>query len=555
MFRPSNTTLPAETQLYRSRNQACVRVAFAMACALFGFTSVATAQDPAGATLDRYHPAETVEDGFAISRPKDFGHLRWGVQLQLDYANDPLVFETRLGDRDSEIASVVEHQLVGHAIASFGLWDRLVIYGGLPVTLYSDGATLPTVPAADGTALGDPWLGARVRLLGDSKDFFSMGVQGTLTLPFAQLADGGQAYSGERTVAFLPKLLFELRPSILRINANVGARVRQNAEYGTTLEVGDELTYGVGVTIPVFRDKEADQDRLNVHVEGYGSLGFQDFGGRQTSPVEAIGGLKYHTASGWRFGAAAGPGFSRGFGSPDFRVIGMVGFSPEQKKEKPAEKSEPKAAPPADRDGDGIPDAQDQCPDQAEDRDGFEDEDGCPDPDNDKDGVPDSDDQCPNEAGPVEKQGCPAKEEGAPKGEEVRMEGEDGKTFALERIEFETNGDKILSQSEPTLEAIRKTLEENPQIKQVRIEGHTDSTGSAAYNMQLSRRRASSVKKWLVEHGVAASRLSAFGCGESGPRDSNDSDDGRQHNRRTEFRILNPRPDNQKPGKKCQPVE
>ena len=78
-------------------------------------------------------------------------------------------------------------------------------------------------------------------------------------------------------------------------------------------------------------------------------------------------------------------------GSPDFRVF--VGFI-----------FEPSIG---DRDGDGIKDDVDRCPDEPEDFDDFEDEDGCPDPDNDKDGILDRDDQCPNEPGPVENHGCP----------------------------------------------------------------------------------------------------------------------------------------------------
>jgi outer membrane protein OmpA-like peptidoglycan-associated protein len=63
-----------------------------------------------------------------------------------------------------------------------------------------------------------------------------------------------------------------------------------------------------------------------------------------------------------------------------------------------------------DRDGDGIPDDVDQCPDEPEDKDGFQDEDGCPDPDNDGDGILDKDDKCPNEPGPASNQGCPVQD-------------------------------------------------------------------------------------------------------------------------------------------------
>jgi len=61
----------------------------------------------------------------------------------------------------------------------------------------------------------------------------------------------------------------------------------------------------------------------------------------------------------------------------------------------------------ADRDGDGIPDSVDRCPDEPEDYDGFQDDDGCPDRDNDNDGVPDTEDRCPNTPGPAENAGCP----------------------------------------------------------------------------------------------------------------------------------------------------
>jgi len=61
----------------------------------------------------------------------------------------------------------------------------------------------------------------------------------------------------------------------------------------------------------------------------------------------------------------------------------------------------------ADRDGDGIPDVVDRCPDEPEDYDGFQDDDGCPDRDNDNDGVPDAEDRCPNTPGPPENAGCP----------------------------------------------------------------------------------------------------------------------------------------------------
>ena len=84
--------------------------------------------------LDRYSAGETAMDDFALSRPLDLGHLEWDGQIQADYALNPLVYETTLGDSDTEIASIVEHHLVVHLGLALGLVDRLVLFAGIPLT-------------------------------------------------------------------------------------------------------------------------------------------------------------------------------------------------------------------------------------------------------------------------------------------------------------------------------------------------------------------------------------------------------------------------------------
>ena len=78
-------------------------------------------------------------------------------------------------------------------------------------------------------------------------------------------------------------------------------------------------------------------------------------------------------------------------------------------------------------------------------------------------------------------------------------------------------------------------------LREVRIEGHTDDRGRDDRNLDLSVRRARSVRRWLIEHGIEASRLEAWGCGEQHPVEPNTTADGRQANRRVEFQILDPR--------------
>jgi outer membrane protein OmpA-like peptidoglycan-associated protein len=189
--------------------------------------------------------------------------------------------------------------------------------------------------------------------------------------------------------------------------------------------------------------------------------------------------------------------------------------------------------PDPDNDQVGILDADDRCPLVPEDRDGFEDEDGCPDTDNDQDTVLDPNDNCPLAPGLPENNGCPRT---------IRLDTDTGTIVILQLVEFATNRDIILDRSFPILEEVRAVLAANPQLSRVRVEGHTDDRGRDAANLDLSRRRAASVTRWLVEHGIAAERFEAWGCGELHPVEPNTTAEGRQRNRRVEFHILVPAP-------------
>ncbi len=183
--------------------------------------------------------------------------------------------------------------------------------------------------------------------------------------------------------------------------------------------------------------------------------------------------------------------------------------------------------PDLDNDKDGIPDTRDSCPLEPEDFDGFEDEDGCPDLDNDKDGIPDTEDACPTVPGPAHTKGCPSA---------VRIDR--SQIRILQRIEFETNRAEIRPDSLGIIDQVRSALEVNPQLRKIRIEGHTDSRGNNDTNLKLSQRRAESVMKYLIAEGIDPSRLEAKGWGEEHPLVSNDTAENMQTNRRVEFHIV-----------------
>ena len=381
------------------------RHAARMVVALVALTLGASAASAQGSIqLERFRPSETPEGGFALSRPDDQGHMRVGAQLHLSYANDPLVYERNLGDAGTEDRSVVRHHLVGTLGVSLGLMDRFVVFAALPVNLLMDGdSDLPTgVPPADDFGLGDLAIGARARLLGEQGDLFGLAAQLRLTAPMGQ-----GNYRGDDNLTFHPEVLAELRPGSLRFTLNLGARVRENQTFPGEVEIGDELTFGLGLTAPLYGDyQDPSAIRLDIHAQVFGASGFGDFFGREETPVEALAGLKLHHPSGWVAGLAGGGGVMRGFGAPDGRIVATVGWlQPVERAEEPEESA------PTDTDGDGVNDDADGCPEEPEDADGFEDADGCPDLDNDGDGVADDADACPMDAedadGFEDEDGCP----------------------------------------------------------------------------------------------------------------------------------------------------
>ncbi len=222
--------------------------------------------------------------------------------------------------------------------------------------------------------------------------------------------------------------------------------------------------------------------------------------------------------------------------------------------------------PDPDNDADGIADAVDKCPNDPEDKDGFQDEDGCPDPDNDGDGIVDKIDQCPDEAedkdGFEDDDGCPdcdndkdgvpecpadvARDkcpdqpapgtiDGCPQKYTLIVVTEQ-KIELKQTVFFDTNKATIKKVSFELLNQVAQAMADNPTI-QVRIEGHTDSQGNDAFNLKLSQRRAESVRTYLVKKGVADDRMVPQGYGETIPIADNRTSAGRAENRRVEFVI------------------
>lgn len=136
--------------------------------------------------------------------------------------------------------------------------------------------------------------------------------------------------------------------------------------------------------------------------------------------------------------------------------------------------------------------------------------------DADADGVCDDKDECP----------------GTPKGAKVNAKG----CWVIEDVLFDFDKYEIKTQAYPVLDACVTVLKNNPDVR-IEIQGHTDSRGTAAYNMTLSKNRANAIKQYFAKHGISAARLSTAGFGFSRPVASNDTDEGRAKNRRVELKV------------------
>ena len=183
---------------------------------------------------------------------------------------------------------------------------------------------------------------------------------------------------------------------------------------------------------------------------------------------------------------------------------------------------------PSDRDHDAIPDSEDACPMAPGVKTNDPRTNGCP-PDRDADGIIDAEDACPDRPGARDpdpkKNGCPT---AFVQGSQIKIR--DPFKFRFNSTELDPAGD-------PILEAVLAFLKEHPELKKIRIEGHTDDVGGVAFNARLSEGRAASVRTWLVKHGIDAARLTSAGLGQTHPVDTNGTEEGRRNNRRVEFHI------------------
>jgi fimbrial isopeptide formation D2 family protein len=327
--------------------------------------------------LQRYKPGPGATDVLGLHGARVDKHLSWHLGASFSYASNPLgVFDP---SQNGFVHQLVATQMTVDVLGSLSLFDRLELGVALPLTRHTPGSGTSLIPAlqdVSGTGLGDVRLVPKAHLL--SAGGLALGVAVPVLLPTA----GGQGFRGGSGVGVRPQLLVEWgNDSGLRLMANVGANLQQREEQLRGLRVGNELMYAVGAQVPF-------TESLALQAQFAGSVGVTERE-EEERPMELLAALRYGLGGGFSMHVGGGPGLSRGYGTPGYRVFAGLGWS------QPSHRVPP---PPPDMDGDGIEDEQDFCANEAEDKDGFEDADGCAEADNDKDGISDAGDTCPSEA-------------------------------------------------------------------------------------------------------------------------------------------------------------
>lgn len=578
----------------------------------------AAAQD-----IQNFKPAGGTWNYFTIEGARVIRHEHVLVpSLVVNYGHNPLV--SRVGGDIDE--TVVGHMTTTDLLLTTGFLDHFELTVDLPFT-HVTGDVLKENDNA-GFALGDVRLIPKIRLFGLEKDEgFGIAVAVPMTFPTGD----PDKFIGADQFTVNPKLVIEARASGLSFAANGGVRVRPDKTTvdNATLELGSEVTYGAGVGI------DLGSDDAVLLTELFGATPISDVSDdAKANPLEALAGFRFFTDVGAVFTIGGGTGIVADYGSPTYRILGGFAWHdrnydtdkdgllddqdacPEDPEDRdgyedtdgcpdvdndkdgindavqsdaadedgirgyesgpdrcpmvpedkdafqdedgcPEEDNDqdkildvddkcpnepetlnnyqdtdgcPDAIP--DTDKDGLLDPQDKCPRDPEDKDQFEDDDGCPDPDNDRDGIPDVSDRCPNEAeivnGVDDTDGCP--DQGLVKLTKSKIE-------ILDKIYFDFNKATIKPQSFELLNQVAFVIKQNPNIKGLRIEGHTDNKGKAKYNLKLSQARADSVVRYLVGQGVEPGRLEAKGYGDAMPIEDNRTQAGRDANRRVEFVI------------------
>ncbi len=541
-------------------------------------SAAARGDDPARRTFDPDPPRPALGlDGQLTTEGAGLAPAgSWSLGLQAEYLRGLL----SLKNGSDRIGYAVPDRLAAHLSGAYAL-RRIELSAGLPVVVHQAdglgplrelGVGSPLADRISSTAIGDLRLQGRTRLLDQGAPFVgkraapvSLGAALEVRVPTgdgrAFLSDGWGLH---------PRLLAGRALGPLRFDGSLGYQIRRPGQY-LQLVAHDGVSGGLAAALELPRWSRVLEWKVIGDLAALFPRGAAGSGERYRVPLSGRVALRARVWRSLWADVGLGTGLAwfgeAGYGRESIRLFAGLrwqriakdrdgdGVSDDDDRcpDVPGPAEWGGCPKPPDRDGDGIPDDRDRCPDVpgpreldgCPDRDGDgvpDDKDRCPDvpgpreldgcPDQDGDGIPDVEDKCPTVPGPAQNDGCPP-----PEGEPM-VEIETTRLSLRDMIHFDTAKDTIKAQSNRILDEIASILRAHGEIQKVRVEGHTDSVGSRPYNLDLSQRRANSVVRALVAREVAAARLEAVGYGFDRPVATNATPLGRAKNRRVEFTLV-----------------
>lgn len=405
------------------------RASLLLVTAWMMLSASAAAADVPALDLRRLELPTDDQGGIYTEPARAPGPLNWNAALVASYANRVVVLRD---DAGNQVAVPVRHQLSLDYLFGVGLGDRIALGVALPSAVYQtgtniagrvDGAT--TLPKA---ALGDVRLSAKAVLLPPGElGGFSLAALARVTLPTGDPT----SYISEGSTTGELRLLSELNLVAFSVRATAGARVRGSERAYLDQTFGHELPWGAALVVRPQALGWDDKGRWSWSLEAHGAVAMTpSFASAGASPALA-GAVARYTPSEISILAGVEAPLNSAVGVPLVRGVIGIGWAPrfydadqdgiEDAKDECVELAEDRdgfqdadGCPDFDNDDDGVGDDSDKCPTEKEDTDEFEDQDGCLDPDDDHDGIPDQRDACPREAGPdspdAKRRGCPLRD-------------------------------------------------------------------------------------------------------------------------------------------------
>jgi len=367
-----------------------------LTCVLWGSfeTSVLAQESKTGQdrafVLQRFRPSFDQDGLHNAYGAESLGQFRYFFGLWGNVASRPFIIVG--GTQEQDIVSWQAGVDLGGGIGFIDRkWVGLDLLVNIPMSVFVDGRVpdaltngcgtggRPACPALPAFAMSDMSLSLKYRLLGERWQGVGLAFIATLLLP----TGNDQAFHGEGQASVLLTAAISKQLSVLKLVANLGFQQRPRHSF-LGVPVASEFVYRAGGVLTI------SQNYADLVAEVSGGVAI-DNPTLANAPLEVLGSLRFYPTGDRNLAVSigGGGGIIEGFGIPTFRVfLGVVYTS-----SKPG---------PADRDGDGVYDDQDRCPDKP----GSKSNQGCP-ADRDDDGVPDFKDRCPDRTGPVANKGCP----------------------------------------------------------------------------------------------------------------------------------------------------